>query len=322
MSLAKGINAHVAAGTEVNVGTKGVIDTFSRILSESMRVEKDAFNSEYLGGDWDADVFYSASRVVGSLVFEQNYTGNELFWKNLLLNYTYTANAPVAGVNNHVFNHSPSANTDTSISVEVPRGIGGAKEQTYLGCHVEKVTFEFGPKKVATSTFDLLGMSASRAAATAATFPTAAPVLPAHKTSLTIGGANVTVLSGSLEIALPRDGGREHYGALRHKEAVVIGRPAATFNLECEFGDATDADIDTLMQAFENETTLTTFALAHSGNIIVGATKESLTFTGTSVKILEVAPSVQDNGIVKATVKGQIVGGLTITFINATSQIT
>jgi len=291
-------------------------------VTENLRHIKDAFTSESLGPDWHGDVFYSAGRNEGPVVFEQVYTGIELFWHTLLGTYTYSVDTPVAGANTHAFTHVASTNAHPKMSIEAIRGIGGTSERSYLGMYATKATVEFAPRQAVRTTFDMVGQGFSLSAATAKTFPTAALVLPAHKSTLTLGGTALSVLSGSIEIELSRADGREHYGEALYKEPVVDDRPMSNFTLECEYDDSSGVDVEQYLLDFESGTKITGLVLAHQGDIVVGATQEEFTISATHAQILEATPSTQDNGITKVSITGRLLTGISVTFINATAQVT
>ena len=324
MSLAKSINAWVGYGAEVTHGTKGVIDLFNRIISSNLRHVKDTFTSESHSPDWHQDIYYSAGRNEGSLTFEQVYTGLELFYHSLMGTYTYSVDTPVAGANTHAFTFVPSTNSfPVGLSLEDIRGIGGTDELSYLGMHASKLTLEWAPRQAMHATFDFYGTGRSRSAATSETFPTLDLVLPAHKASLKLGGNELTVLSGSMDIEIPRASEREHYGEAYYKEAVVRGRPVANFSLECEFNDAVGADTDAFLVDFEDENEIVGLYLQSQGDIVTGATQEEFTITGAKAKIKASTPATQaGEEITTVTVEGQIYQGLSFTMINDTAQVT
>lgn len=321
MSIGKGINSWVGYGSEATYGTKGAIDRFFPIVTESLRHIKDTFTSESLSPDWHPTVYYSAGRNEGSLVFEQAYTGIELFWHSLLGTYVFTTGAPTAGVNTHLFLHVPATNASPKLSIEDVRGVGGTDEATYLGMYATKATVEFSPRQTVRTTFDMVGQGVSHAAATAKTFPALSFVVPAAKSLLTLGGSSLPVLSGSVEIEVPRATDREHFGAALYKEPVVNDRPSATFSLECELDTTAGSDSAQLMTDFEDETEIAGLVLSFEGSIITGTTKETFTITGTNAFITEATPSVQDNGITKITINGKITDGLSVKFYNTTAQV-
>lgn len=322
MSVSRGVNAYVAFGGETTVGTKGTIDLFHRILDFSLKHQKDLFASESLSPDWQSELYYSAGRNVGSIAFEQTYTGLELFWHALMGTYTYAVNTPVAGANTHTMTFSPSTNNHPSISAEKVVGIGGSKELSYLGLRPTKATVEFGPRKPMRTTFELFGLGYSRAAATAATFPTFRPVLPAHKTALTVNGTALSVLSGRVEIDVKRAEDREHYGDSLFKDAPVIDRPDAKFQFETEFGDESGIDSDALLQLYEAGTKLSGMVLTHQGDIVTGSTKYQFGITASGGYIEDATPTTVGNKITGVTISGRITNGLSVAFINATTQVT
>ena len=148
------------------------------------------------------------------------------------------------------------------------------------------------------------------------------PVLPAHKATLTLGGNTVSVLSGTLEFEIPRAEDREHYGDTVYKEAVVRGRPMASFSLNCEWNDATGEDTEQLLADFEDETEITGLVLSHTGSIITGATQYTTTVSGTKAWISEATPPVQGEEVTKVTINGRITEGLSLTQINDTAEVT
>jgi hypothetical protein len=319
MSLSKGINSHIAYGGEVTHGTAGALDLFARIVSETLRHQKDPFMSESLEADWNQDVFFSAGRNEGSVVFETIYTGLELFWHSLFGTYVITPGSPEVGANTHVFAFNPTTNVfPKGITIEAVRGIGGALERSFLGMHVTKATLEFSPRQVMRATFDFLGTGQEKNTPTAATFPGYLPVLPAHKSVLTLGGDALTILSGSLEIEVPRAGDREHYGEPLYKEAVVQGRPVATFSLQCEHNDATGEDTEEFVQNYLDETEIDGLVITHSGDIVALATPYSLAISGSKAVITAAHPSAQNPEINQITIDGTITKGLLMTLINGT----
>ena len=67
-----------------------------RIIDCSLRHVKDPFFSESLNPDWHQQLYYGQGRVEGSVVMENVYTGQELFWHSLFGTYTYTNDSPAA----------------------------------------------------------------------------------------------------------------------------------------------------------------------------------------------------------------------------------
>jgi len=322
MSLGKGINSHIGYGGEVTFGVKGTIDLFSCMISETLRHVKDPFMSECLTDGWHDDVYYSAGRNEGSVVFSSIYTGHELYWHSLFGTYVFGVDTPVAGAHQHAFTFVPSTNSfPVGISIEAVRGIGGTSEQTFLGMHVTKATIEFANRQILRTTFDMLGTGTSFGAATVASFPVFKPVLPAHKVLLQLGGNTFTVLSGTIEFEVPRDGAREHYGEALFKEAVIEGRPVASFSLVCEHNDATSEDTEAFVQDYIAGNEIVGLALQHQGDIIVGATKYDHSIAGNKAFITAAFPSAQDPGINQLTIDGMITEGLALTMINATGTI-
>lgn len=324
MSLGRGIIGHIGLGGETSFGSKGTIDQFLYIISETLHHQKDPFMSESANPGWHMDVFMSGGRNIGGVTFELTYTGLELLFHSIFGTYTFSVDTPVAGAHTHAFAFNPSTNSfPTGISAEVVRGIGGTREKSYLGLHVSKVTINFEPRKVPTITFDFLGTGFSSGAATSATFAVPSFVLPAHKNSLTIDGAIVTILSGSITFEVPRDGEREHYGEALYKEAVIIGRPMANFSFQVEQDDASGADTDALVEAYEEETEVSSLSIVHQGDIITGTTNEAMSISGTKAKITAAFPQNQGKTINTFSVDGTITQGLTMSFINDTgAQVT
>jgi len=323
MSIGKGISSHIGFGGEVTYGTKGAIDLFYRVLTENLRHVKETFVSESLNPDWNDFIYYGQGKNEGSIVFEQGYTGLELFWHSLLGTYTYSVDTPVAGVNSHAFAYDPTTNAfPVGMSIEAIRGIAGTKEMSYLGMKTMKATIEFTPGQLMRTTFDMVGSGYSRGAATAATFPTDNFIVPNQKTTLTVNGTALTVLSGSIEVEVILADSREHYGELFFKEPIIIGRPTGAVTLECEYSDGTGADSDALMQAYQDETELTGPVLTHEGAILTGVTKESFSVAGTKLWITEAAPATTGFDITNISINGRIANGFTATMINATTQVT
>jgi hypothetical protein len=267
-------------------------------------------------------MYYGAGRNVGSVVFEQTYTGLELWWWALLGTYTFALNSPVSGANTHTFAHVPATNNSPALSFENVRGIGGTKEISYLGIRPTKATVEFGPRKLMRTTFDLFGLGFSRAAATAATFPTFRPVVPVHKSTLTANGTAVSILSGRIEIEVPRAEDREHYGETLYKDAVVVDRPKGKFQFEAEFGDESGIDTDALLVLYEAGTKLSGVALVHSGDIITGATKYAFSLLAGGAYIEEATPTTVGNKVTGVTISGQLTDSVVASMVNATAQAT
>ena len=322
--IARGINSHIGFGGEVTYGTKGAIDLFYRVLTENLRHVKETFVSESLNPGWNDFIYYAQGKNEGSIVFEQGYTGLELFWHSLLGKYNFTADAPEAGANTHEFIYNPATNDPPiGISIEAIRGIGGTKEMSYLGMKTMKATVEFAPGQLMRTTFDMVGQGFSRSAATSPTFPTDNFIVPNQKTFLTVGGTTLTVLSGSVEVEVVLADSREHYGELLFKEPIIIGRPTGAITLECEYSDGTGADSDALMQAFEDETELSGSVLTHEGGIIgATATNYSFSLNGSKIWITEATPATTGFDITNISVNGRIADGFTATMINASAQVT
>lgn len=322
MSQGTGNKSYVGFGGEVTVGSKGTIDLFHRCIDFNLEHEKSIFAPETENPDWDVDLFYSGGQSKGSLVFEQTYTGLELFYYSLFGTYTYSVSTPVVGANTHLFSFAPATNAHPSISIEGIRGIGGSKECSYLGMYVKKAVIEFGIRKPMRTTFEVVGMGESIAAATSPTFPTFAPVVPAHLVTLTLNGTALSVLSGRVEMTVPRDEGREHYGAAIFKEPIVVGRPQARFSFECEYGDTTGMDSDAMLVAYRAGTKLSALVLQHQGDIVTGSTKKEFRLNSTAGYIEKATPAaIGKNKVTGVTISGIITGGLTTTFINATTTV-
>lgn len=317
----RGTSCYIGFGGETTPGTKGTIDLFHRAIDFSLEHVKDLFSTESQGPDWRSEYYYSAGRNVGTIVFEQTYTGLELFWHALMGTYTFAAGAPVATVNTHTMTYVASTNAHPAISIEGIRGVA-AKERSYLGMRPSKATVEFSPKQILKTTFEFAGMGTSKAAATTATFSTFAPVLPAHKSTLTVHGTALSVLSGQFEISVPRADDREHYGEAVFKDAVVIGRPTAKFSMEVEFGDEAGIDTEALLTLFEAGTALSGVVMAHQGNIITGATKTEFRITATAGHISKATPTSIGSKITGVSIQGELTVGVSVVFINATTQVT
>lgn len=322
MSLSRGPNVYAGFGAEVTVGTKGTIDLFHRIVDCSFKHQKDLFASESLEPDWQTELYYTAGRNIGSIVFEQGYTGLELWFHALLGSYSYTVNSPVSGANTHVFSFAAATNNHPALSVERIVGIGGTKEAAFLGVRPMKATIEFGPRKPMRTTFECVGLGTSRSAATAPTFVTPRRVLPSHKSVLTANGTALSILSGRIEMNVPRADDREHYGDPLYKDAVVVGQPTASFQFEAEFGDDSGADTDAILALYEAGTKLSGLVLTHQGDIVVGSTKYTNTITGGGAYIEDATPTTFGQKVTGVTISGRITNSLTVTFINATAQVT
>lgn len=321
---ATGINGHIGLGGEVTHGTKGVIDTFVRMISENLRHVKDPYMSESLNPDWHDNVFFSAGRNEGPMVFELTYTGLELLWHSLFGTYVFGADAPEPGAHSHTFTFNPTTNSfPVGISAEAVRGIGGTSEQSFLGLHVTKVTIEYAARQVVRVTFDVLGTGTSFGAATAATFVSPKFVLPAHKSRMQLGAADFTIISGTVELAVPRAGDREHYGEALYKEACIQGRPVGNFSLLCEHNSDTGDDTEAFVQYYHDETEVVGLSIQHGGDIITGTTEYYFGMDATKSTIVAAFPAVQGPEINQLTIDGTITEGVEVKFINATgAQVT
>jgi len=319
MGRGKGIDSYVGFGGEVTHGTAGTIDQYLRIVSHTLAVQKEAFKTQSLNDDWHDDLYYAASKNEGDLVFELQYTGAELFWHSLFGTYTFGVDTPVAGTHTHGFTFVPSTNAfPKGITAQPDTGIGGSDETKFLGLHVTKATIQFNNGEIPKVTFGTVGGAGwARGASLTPTFQTFNPVLPAHKSLLSLGGVGITILDGSIDIEVPRPD-REHYGEAYFKEHLIQGRPVATFNFNCEYASESGEDTDALYEAYLNETELTGLVIQHQGDVITGATKESMTLTGTKVWITGDPPNVDGEGLVNLSVQGEITEGLGLTFINDT----
>lgn len=321
---AVGKDSYLAFGGEVSNGAASpTLDLFLRILSENMAHQKDTFTSEELSADWHDAVYYRAGRNAGDIAFEMNYTGFELLLHSLLGTYTYSVDTPVAGTNFHVFTHVPATNSyPAGIAGQVVRGLGTSQEMTYLGQHVSKMVFEFANGQIVRVTVTFAGTGYEQGAATSPTFPTKLPVLPAHKSTLTLGGNTVTILNGTVTVELPLADDREHYGETLYKEALRRGRPMCTFSLDCELDTASGANSMDLYEDYLEENEITGLVLTHQGDIITGATRYQFSINATKAWITGDSPSVQDSGVVPITINGRVTDGLSLSLINATAQVT
>lgn len=321
MSLGKGIDSYIAYGGETAYGSAGTIDLFARIVSESLNHMKDTFRSESQDDDWHGDIYYSAGRNEGEIVFETIYTGLELFWHSLFGTYSHQSDTPVVGAHTHEFSFVPATNAfPTGITIQAVRGIASSKEMSYLGMHAAGATIEFANQQLVRTTFNMVGQGYGQGAATSPTFPTFKPVLPAHKSTLTIGGNTLSILGGTLEIQQQRPNDREHYGETLFKEPVIQGRPVATFSLNCEYNDDTGLDTQALFDDYLSENEITGLVVTHQGDIITGATQYEFSISGDKAWITGDSPAVQGPGIVPITINGEITEGLTVSLINDTGS--
>lgn len=320
MALARTPNKYVGFGGEVTPGTKGTIDHFLRVVDANLSFDKQPFKSESMDPDWHKAIYFRAGHSLGPVVTEECYTGTELFWHSLFGTYTFSANTPSAGAHTHAFTFAPTTNNHPAISIEQIEGMGGATERCHLGMYVQKGTVEFAPGQILRTTFDFVGMGYSVGAATSPTFATRYPVLPSHKTALSLGGNSVTVLSGSVSLSIPRADDREHYGDAVFKAPEVRGRPEAMFTLESEWNDATGADFEQFLQDYENGAEVNGLILQHSGPVI-GATAVNRAWAMVASKAFITVTKKQGSGeqVTKCTVEGEITTGLALTLINDTS---
>lgn len=311
-------NRYVGFGGEVTPGTAGTIDQFLRVVDSNIRFMKDPFFSQENNPGWHDEMYYRAGKSQGPVVFEDAYTGLELYWHAMFGTYSFTINSPVSGAHTHAFSFVPSTNNHPAISIEQVEGLGGSTERTYLGMRPEKATVEFAPGKILTTTFDMVGMGYQVGSATAPTFQTKYPVLPSHKSSFTLGGNNITALSGSIEFTVPRASDREHYGDSVFKDPIVRGRPQATFKLEGEWDNSTGADLEQFLQDYEAENKITGLVLGHQGGIITGATPRSWQMASSYAKIKASQPQGGQEQVTRVTVEGQILSSLTLVLVNGT----
>lgn len=318
MGRAKGIDSYVAYGGEVTHGTPGTIDLYARIVSHSLQVLKEAFKSESLNDDWHDDIYFAAEKNEGDVVCELQYTGHELWWHSLFGTYTFSVDTPVASTHTHAFTFVPSTNSfPVGITIQADTGIAGSDETKFEGMHVTKINLNFANGEIPKVTFTFVGHGHTLVAAVTPTFNTFNPVLPAHKSILSIGGNGFTILDGSIDIEVPRPD-REHYGETEFKEHLIQGRPMATFSFNCEFASESGEDSHALYEAYLDETELTGLIIQHQGDIITGATQEAMTITGTKVWITGDPPNVDGEGLVTMSVNGEITEGLSVAFINGT----
>lgn len=323
MSLAKGIGAHIGFGVETTWGTAGTVDTFHKIISESLRHVKEPYVSESLQPGWHEDLYYGHGRNEGSIVTEFGYTGLEHFLWALFGTYTYTNDLPVAGTDTHAFTYDPdNANFPAGLTIEAVRGVGGSDERKYLGMLPTKLTLDMTPNQLMRATWDFVGQGVTKGAATAETFPADNFVDPRQVALLSVNGIALTIRSGTIEMEVMRDGQREHYGDTEVKFPEIIDQPQAFFNFECDFDNTSPVDTEALLAAFEDDTELTGPVIQHSGDIITGATNYSMTISGTNCKIMEATPATQGREVTGVTVRGRIYNGLGITLVNATNEAT
>ena len=319
MTLARGIETGVGYGSESSFGVADTINLYTRIISETLQHIKEPFMTESLGGGWRDELYYSAGRNEGDIVVENIYTGHELFWHGLFGTYDHTPNGGATGAHQHVFAFVPSTNNHPSMTIQVDRGIAGTDEMKYLGMYPTKATIEFANRQILRTTFSLIGTGYAQAAPLTSSYPTFVPILPSHKSTLEVDGAALTILSGTIEIEVPRASDREHYGESLYKEPMIVDRPKASFSLECEYNDATGADTQALYDEYLSETELTSGIEITMQGGSVGSGNYGFSIVGSSAYITGDSPSVQGPGIVPITISGEIFTGLTLQLTNGTT---
>ncbi len=170
--------------------------------------------------------------------------------------------ASVGNLSTNDYTIGTDAAPDTeSLSVWVDYG-GYVLE--YLGCQVSSIRFEFSPDSPIVVTAGFLGRASATKTPTSYTLPAVAGVVwDSDITPLTIGGAAMCSLSGSIEVQIPLVGTDRHcLGSSTIKQPCRSGKIITTASLNVELDDATGADSEAVLDLFLAGTTL--------GDIVIG----------------------------------------------------
>lgn len=327
---AKGSDAYIGFGGETTYGTKGTIDQWLRVVSMSPKNGKPPFISRSRRSRMPRKIYFGQKRAELDISVESLYTGTELWWHALLGSYTFLTGVPAAGTHTHLFTQGSSY--PTGISMEPVMGLQVASAYTYglLGMMPQKLSLDFTEEQPLTETWSFIGQQEDAPAIpSAATFPADDLVLPNQMTTLSIDGSNaVQLVSGSIEINVPRAADRMHFGKGKVAEPIVNGPIDITYQFTMEWEAGSAADAQSQYQNFIDEAVSGSLGITFEGDIITGVTKNKMQIALPESQVIGETPSVQDDGIVQATITGRGTdstgaNALSVTFINDTaSQVT
>lgn len=326
MTKGRGYREALGLGVEVANGTKVAASSFLRVLSatptQDLNPQVDPVLQETLPDRLD----YMAELANLDVNLRANYEGHELLYHALFGTYEFTDNTTYGS---HVFKWDPSGTHDfiEGLSAWTTQGLPvGDDGAVVVGCVPSQCVFEFAPRDYVREAWNFVGGGVEWDAIPTPTFPSRLPILGRHAGNATvaIGLASVVMRSGRLTIATPRDEDTYNYGDSIRTRAEIVDRPQFTFEAEVEWDSASNAGQD-LLKDLGNYGAAGphTLIIGHnSDNDIPGAvgTQYGWTFLG-EFDILGDLPSVQDNGLVRTNVRGQLTGG-TIPRITLTNSIT
>lgn len=260
-------------------------------------------------GDRSVRALYPGRRVLTPTIpLETNFEGGWLYFlKHLLGGYSFTVNTPVAGVNLHAF--SCAANLPLGLDVELSLGDIPTNQVNLLASlKVNTGEFSLSQDSLLAAQFGCLCRDFVPGTARIAgpTFPADKHIKsvhynPSYAASLaTLAGSNIATLQSFRITFDNKIEGRYNLGRYT-AEPVPSKKREITIECVADFEDLT------LMNKFLNNTT-GGCTITLTGDIITGATRQSIVFTAPTSVLTGAPLSVPNEGPITVPFKARAIG--------------
>lgn len=252
MSVRIGDNGGIRVAPESTYGTAGTVWAVQHARSGPLGLRRPLLPAPRLGAAQPAVRKYGVPYADGEISLA--YDDSRAIIGNIL------ANAGNLTVNDYTIGDGSAPDTN-ALTIWVDYG-GYALR--YVGAKIQTLRFEFQPDSPIVVTAAYLAQSVSEQTVTALTAPDETGIVwESDISAITVGGAAMCALQGSIEVQLPLVGSDRHcLGAGTIKEPQYAGRPTITASLQCELADDTGADTEAQLADFLSGTAL--------GDIVIG----------------------------------------------------
>lgn len=301
MTVGMGYDSWMSFEPEAAWGTElAAAKQYGKLRDESMNL--DVVPIEYPGMEYRPSKIFNSKNVVGGTVSpEMHYNGFGKLIKQVLPDYTFAADTPVAGANTHTFKFQKAL--AVGFTLEVSKGdIPSTKVFKYVGCKVAEASFGIDADDLFRMALTLIAKSEESDVARfgAPSFPAYHPILWHYTGTVTVAGSTIDVKNFNVNLNNNID--RRFLLSKVTKEPHRMGGATVEGSVVGEFEDLTHYT----KYAAGTEGALS-FAMT-SDEMITGATPYSLTMTATAVHLTGETPKVGDEGPIDIPLNFKAVG--------------
>jgi len=324
MARGRGFKEYLGFGVESTNGTAVAATSWLKVLGNTPRVDRQPTEDPILREDMATEVLYMAEGSGFDTNLRVNYEGHELLYHSLLGTYNFT-DLTTAGL--HTFTYNPTDTHDflegltlySNQGLPTDPGVGDNDGIRIAGCLPTQCTWTFNARDYLREAWTFEGAGHSWTPNQTPTFPTVVPVLGRHagttggsagaKIGFTAGTTNVSVRSGTITFAMPRDEDGYVYGNTVRPRMERTGPPVIEFEFECEMDDQTKGGKELLEDIAGDSPGASApheLSITHeTGDNIPGHTGPySWKITG-NFYVFGQPASVQDNGLVRFNLTGR-----------------